>query len=221
MLEKQRLQDPRVRREQAFVQQACKELRDAAISHLQAVSKIRKIFHEIYRRQDTPVEPRQVLEQLEAQVREEAAAVAREGEGGDADQEATVMSFSSQFVLFSLWTRFGMRGTRDDEEECLKDDATIKALLEFEEKRKGRRAGGRLKQPGTLSVIRVARHSLQSQREAQSRNKSDKKSEVFVRPPDPSPDPGPSSTHIAPLAPLTQPRLPQCGRSLSSPTRAA
>ena len=209
---------------QAFVKQACKELRDAAISHLQAVSRMRKVFHEIYRRQDTPVEPRQVLEQLEAQVREDAAA-AREGEGGDADQEATVMSISSQFVLFSLWTRFGMRGTRDDEEECLKDDARIKALLEFEEKRKGRRAGGRPKQPGTLSVIRVARHSLQSQREAQSRHRSDKKSEVFVkktvRPPDPSPDPSPSSTHIAPLAPLTQPRLPQCGRSLSSPTRAA
>ena len=175
---------PRVRPEHNFVKQACQELRDAAISHLKAISKIGKIFDEIYQRPVTPIEPRQVLEQLEAQVREEAAAAARE-QGDDENDEATVMSVSSQFALFTLWTRFGMRGTRDDagEEECLKEEEAVK-VLEFEEARKGRRAGGskgRLKQPGTLSVIRVARHSLQPQREAQSRIKSGKTTEHFVK----------------------------------------
>ena len=223
VLERQRYTDPRVRHGKEFAKQACKELREAAISHLKAVGKILQIFEEIYQTPQVAVEPRQVLLQLEEQLRvdlelatakvREAATddlVAQRGPSDDSElgerlrnfaSSEAAMSISSQFALFTLWTRFGMRHPQRDgngadgddsaggdaealEAECKAEEAAVQEL-EFSQARRGRGGGSprsRLKQPGTLSVIRVARHSLQPQVEAQARSAgANSRGEHFVK----------------------------------------
>ena len=205
VLERQKLSEPRrVPAGKEFAKQAFQELREAAISHLKAVSKIRQIFEEIYQRPATEVQPQQVLQQLEDQLRIDLEVttakarddlVAQRGPGDDSElcerlrnfaSSEAAMSVSSQFALFTLWTRFGMRHPEEDrakgeiEEECKEEEKTVKHL-EFSEARKGGSPRTRLKRPGTLSVVRVARHSLQPLEDVKKRQREDKTSENFVK----------------------------------------
>ena len=94
-----------------------------------------------------------------AQLREQIAVDRREG-------DATSMSSLSQFALFSLWTRFGHRGGALSEVELKEEERELQRVAQTLDTRGGRRGKrDRLKRPGSLSVIRVVRHSLQPQRE--------------------------------------------------------
>lgn len=128
---------------------ASRELLDAAKQHLDSVSRIRSIFAELHSGSEPPsVDAAGVLEMLHKQI-----------EVDRSQGDATTMSSLSQFALFSLWTRFGHRGgALSDVEELKAEEGELRMELV-----RGGKRGRRVNQPNSLSVIRVVRHSLQSQ----------------------------------------------------------